>query len=342
VVKDGAVLDPDLYTRAVQVGTEVIEDALDAGRAYDHFCRGATIILHDVQLYWAPLTVFCRSIEDFLTHPVHASAYLTPAGARALQAHYDTHDVFVLQAEGSKRWKVHPPLVEQPLPSQLSPLIESPGLEILDVILNSGDSLYIPRGFVHSAESLNEASLHVTIGIAPYTRIGILRQIAVLAEEVEAFRTALPVGFASDGDALGRDVEAFLADFAGWVSGLDPRSLSTSVRERFWLSRSPILEGALEPLLYLHDIDDETPTRKRSGFICEIARRDDTEQLALLLGDRSLRLPLRLEPAVRQILTSDVVRPRDLRQHQLTEEERVALIRRLIREALLEQVQSPT
>ena len=87
--------------------------------------------------------------------------------------HWDDVDVFVLQLEGSKRWRVFaPPTEEQELPRHSSKDFGGPaalkraGYEAacLDVVLERGDVLYLPRGFVHEAiSSAEEASLHLTL-----------------------------------------------------------------------------------------------------------------------------------------------------------------------------------
>ena len=46
------------------------------------------------------------------------NAYITPPENQGFAAHYDTHDVFVLQVAGSKRWTIHAPVLEHPLPGQ--------------------------------------------------------------------------------------------------------------------------------------------------------------------------------------------------------------------------------
>jgi bifunctional lysine-specific demethylase and histidyl-hydroxylase MINA len=41
-----------------------------------------------------------------------ASAYLTPPAAQALAPHHDNVEVFILQTQGRKKWKLYKPLVE--------------------------------------------------------------------------------------------------------------------------------------------------------------------------------------------------------------------------------------
>jgi len=39
-----------------------------------------------------------------------------------------------------------------------------------DEVLVAGDTLYLPRGYIHAAEALGETCIHLTVGIQPYTR----------------------------------------------------------------------------------------------------------------------------------------------------------------------------
>ncbi len=53
-----------------------------------------------------------------LGHPAQVNAYYTPRAAQGLPVHHDTHDVFVLQVAGEKRWLVYEPALELPLRNQ--------------------------------------------------------------------------------------------------------------------------------------------------------------------------------------------------------------------------------
>ena len=57
-------------------------------------------------------------LEETLGHPAQANAYYTPRAAQGLPVHHDTHDVFVLQVAGEKRWLVYEPALELPLQDQ--------------------------------------------------------------------------------------------------------------------------------------------------------------------------------------------------------------------------------
>jgi len=105
---------------------------------------------------------------------VGANAYLTPPSAsQGFAPHYDDIEAFCLQLEGKKRWKVYAPLNKaERLPRVSSEDYTTQDLEgvepVMDVILEPGDCLYMPRGWIHQACTLpkdaeEQHSLHLTI-----------------------------------------------------------------------------------------------------------------------------------------------------------------------------------
>ena len=103
----------------------------------------------------------CRWISP---HSLQVNAYLTPESSRGLNVHYDIHDVFVMQTEGRKRWRIYDNPV--PLPGKDQPFSADtckPGKVIEEFDLDPGDLIYIPRGYMHDAESQGLTSLHLTV-----------------------------------------------------------------------------------------------------------------------------------------------------------------------------------
>ena len=45
----------------------------------------------------------------------------------------------------------------------------SPANPVIDTVLSAGDALYLPRGWVHSAQALDTTSIHLTIGVSAVT-----------------------------------------------------------------------------------------------------------------------------------------------------------------------------
>ena len=335
LVKDGRPLPPASYTRSGRVGGRPYEGAADVGRLYQAFADGATIVLQSLHRSWAPLARFCRDLELSLTQPTQANAYLTPAGATALAPPPDTHDVLVLQVPGHKHWRVSTPVVESPLPRHHSRHERAAAQPLLfEADLAPGDCLYLPRGFVHAATAQQGTSLHVTIGIHATTAHDVLAAMMDRAADHPAFRAALPVGFAGDDNdkVLVDAVEACVAEARRWLSSLDTEAVAEDLRRRFWSQRTPLLEGQLQQLVGLGELDDDSLVRRRPRSTCRL--RLDGDRLRLVSGDRALLLPAAVEPAVRRLL-HDVPQPVSALGDLLDPSSRMVLVRRLVREGIL-------
>jgi lysine-specific demethylase/histidyl-hydroxylase NO66 len=341
MVKDGKPLPPASYTKAGTMGSVPLGDLADAGRVYDHFHAGATIVLQGLHRWWPPLSAFCRDLELFLTHPVQVNAYLTPPASRGLGVHHDTHDVFVLQAHGRKLWQVWDAAVPFPLPHQrkLPPGADTPaGPPLVDAELAPGDCLYVPRGFRHAARTAETASLHLTVGISTRNWNEVLREVVELATEEAWFREGLPVGFADDPAALAQSLAERVAELRRFLDKVDLDRVAEGAARRFRAGRAPLLDGQLGQLLALDELDDDAVVRRRPGTVCRLEVRGD--RLTLLLGDRELAMPARLEPAVRALLADGGVRVGEL-AGLLDAPSRLVLVRRLVREGLLEGTAKP-
>ena len=99
-------------------------------------------------------------------------AYLTPGGTenQGFAPHYDDIEAFILQLEGYKHWKVYPPMSKaETLPRESSRDFTEKDMEdiepVIDVELGPGDCLYMPRGWIHEANTCRSKhhSLHLTV-----------------------------------------------------------------------------------------------------------------------------------------------------------------------------------
>ena len=334
LVKDGAELPPSAYVRTVSLGSDWLHDVIDAGRVYDAFQHGATIVVQGLQRYWEPVVRFARELELELSHPVQVNAYVSPPGERGLGVHYDTHDVFVLQVSGSKRWSVHERAVEFPLPHQRSKTVPVAEQSLIEHELIAGQSLYIPRGFLHEAIATKQVSVHLTIGLLCYTWNDLFSEVFKDTEEVAAFREALPAGFASDVGAHAPAIAAKLRALAAWVEDRDPRALGERLADRFLSSRAPIRFGQFEQLPLIAALGAHSEVRLRPGNVFEV-RAGEADEIAVVLGDRTLLMPAVLEPALRLVARGQPFEPAELEIFEDLESA-TAFVRRLAREGALE------
>jgi lysine-specific demethylase/histidyl-hydroxylase NO66 len=320
LVKDGRQLDPRSFTRSGRVGGRPVDDLADPGCVYELFHGGATIVLQSLHRFWPPLVRLGRDLELALTHPVQVNAYITPPASRGLGVHHDEHDVFVLQVYGRKRWDVHDP-------------DGRPGDRLIEAELAPGDCLYIPQRFPHAAWTAQTASAHLTVGVVPVTWADVLRRAVTSAVEDALSGEPLPAGFAADPAGLATGVAEQLGEVRRRLDKLDPAAVAAGAADRFWSGRPPILTGQLQQLLGLDQIGEDTVVRRRPGAVCRLRQRED--RLEVLLGDRALHMPARLAPVMEAILASERLTVADLAGH-LDPPSRLVLVRRLVREGLLE------
>jgi bifunctional lysine-specific demethylase and histidyl-hydroxylase NO66 len=311
-------------------------EVADPGKVVDQFAAGATVVLQALHRWWPPLARFCRELELALTHPVQANAYLTPAGASGLTPHHDTHDVLVLQVAGTKTWRVRRPVVVDPLPRHRSDH-ELAGAQplLFEADMAPGDALYLPRGFVHSATAQEGASLHLTLGILAVTVADAVHALVDEALEDPAFRANLPAGALADAGSAAEAVADVPARLAAWLGGADPAGAGEVLARRFWNGRRPLLDGHLLQVAGLADLSDTAVVRRRPLAPCRVAV-DGTEAV-VALGDRDVHLPAAVAPAVERLAAGGPVAVADLGD-VLDAASRLVLVRRLVREGLLEVV----
>ncbi len=319
-----------LPVRTVTAGARRIGDLVDGDALAAQHTDGATLVLQSVHRMHPPVARFCRDLAAELGHATQCNAYITPAGEhQGFDFHHDTHDVFVLQVSGRKRWIVHEPVVRLPLASQPQAgahLVREGAEPLLDVELEAGDVLYLPRGYVHAALTTDEHSVHLTVGVLSTTWHDVLSDVVSLAAREESFRDALPV---QPVDGLARSLPELLRRAAAWVEQLPPAEVEQVVRRR--LERAVPVEPL--PLLAtaaaLRSLDPATPLRPRRGLSAAV--RVDGGSLVLTLPGKTVTLPAFVEPAVRRLLDHPCT-PADLLLGGLDEAGALVLARRLLRE----------
>ena len=283
------------------------------------FAGGASIVLQALHHTHPPLAAFCRSLEIELGQPVQANAYFTPRSSQGLPVHHDTHDVFCLQLSGEKRWLVYEPALELPLRDQrYGPELGGPGPPVLDLLLRPGDTLYMPRGWLHEALTSNEDSLHLTIGVNLYTWLDALRAaLDACADELE-LRRSVPADGVATADLL-RVLRERLA----------PKDVTRRRLSRLVRTRRPVLVDGLSELRTADSLMTDTLLERRPTVLSEL---DDG---ALVFEGRSIHVPAHAQAALRAIAGADrPFRASDL-PGELDDEGRLVLLRRLIREGFV-------
>ncbi|XP_033123127.1 ribosomal oxygenase 2-like isoform X1 [Anneissia japonica] len=82
--------------------------------------KNATVQFHQPQRFQDSLWKICSSLECYFQCLVGANVYITPGGSQGLAPHYDDVEVFILQLEGEKHWRLYELPEEERLPRNYS------------------------------------------------------------------------------------------------------------------------------------------------------------------------------------------------------------------------------
>ncbi|MET7375160.1 cupin domain-containing protein [Micromonospora arida] len=339
VARDGQLVAASRWTGGGGAGAEIGDQVLDE-RVLEQYASGATLVLQGLHRIWPPLVDFARDLGLALNQPLQINAYLTPAGSQGFATHYDTHDVFVLQVDGRKHWRIHPPVLPDPLEKQpwggradeVGATAQGPAA--LDVVLAPGDALYLPRGWLHSAQAQDASSLHLTVGIRALTRYALVEELLALSAEDQRLRASLPFGTdVADPDAIEPELTETVEALRDWLLRADPGAVAARLRQRAWPAARPAPIRPLAQADALATLAADSRVALRPGLRWQLVPHD-SDTVALRLFDRTITLPASCEPAARALLTGTVTRVGDL-PGLPDDADRVTLTRRLLREAVL-------
>ncbi|PWU44446.1 cupin [Micromonospora globispora] len=339
VAKDGRLVPAARYTGGGGAGAEIDDQVLDE-KVLDLYASGATLVLQGLHRTWPALVDFTRELGTALAQPLQVNAYLTPAGSQGFATHYDTHDVFVLQVDGRKHWRIHPPVLPDPLEKQPwggradEVCATAQGPAALDVVLEPGDALYLPRGWLHSAQAQESSSLHLTVGIRALTRYALVEELLALAAEDPRLRAGLPFGTdVADPDAVEPELTETVEALRDWLLRADPAAVAARLRNRAWPAARPAPIRPLAQAAALTSLTADSRVALRAGLRWQLVRAGDG-RVALRVFDRTITLPAQCEPALRAVLTGEITRIGDLPGLD-DDADRLVLTRRLLKEAVL-------
>lgn len=340
VAKDGGTLPAARFTTGGGVGAGVSDQASDV-RLSQLFADGSTIVLQALHRTHAPVIDFAQALGADLGHPVQVNAYLTPPQSQGFSSHYDVHDVFVLQISGAKRWRIHAPVHPAPLRDQPwtdhRAAVEAAARQepLIDAVLQPGDALYLPRGYLHSAVALGETTAHLTVGVHVWTRRHLLEQLLAASGDREELRTSLPLGVdVSDPQALRSELEATVAAFTARIGLVEAEQVAARLS-------TPMLSAAkAEPVAPLAQAAAVAGVgrldRLRWRRALPVVTRRAGDQLLVRTPDGEVRLPVQAEVALDQLRAGQVLGVGDLPVSGSPEggDEQLDLARLLLRHCL--------
>lgn len=132
---------------------------------YEYLRNGATLVRNRIKN--EPFVdQISKQIGNFAEARTLVGSYAAFSSKSSYKSHWDTRDVYAVQLLGRKRWILRKPNFESPLYMQQTknfPDIKEPEEIYMDVILEAGDILYIPRGWWHDPLPLDEETFHLAV-----------------------------------------------------------------------------------------------------------------------------------------------------------------------------------
>lgn len=182
-------------------GSPIEKSAYSAGNfanrdeIWNLFREGCTIIFRAADRWLPNLRSACASISDDLRMRLQANIYLTPESNYSSPPHFDPHHLFILQIEGDKKWNIYEGNYEKPrIQDRFDNRIHEVGPIKEEIVLTSGNLLYLPRGIIHKPLSISN-SVHVALG---FSRLCVSDCLAFLCgiagKELAHFRNHVDVG----------------------------------------------------------------------------------------------------------------------------------------------------
>jgi ribosomal protein L16 Arg81 hydroxylase len=337
MAKDGDIVPPARYTRSGGAGATAGDQAAD-DLVLSQFDGGATLVIQALHRTWPPLMTFASQLSGELGHPVQINAYVTPSQNRGFAAHYDVHDVFVLQVAGRKQWRVHAPVLTDPLRDQpweqrrTAVAERAQETPVIDEVLAPGDALYLPRGYLHSAVALGELSIHLTVGVHPLTRYQLVRHLLDAAADDPALRMSLPMGVdLGDPAVLEPQLRETLSALRRHLDEISIEAVADQVTGDLVRQTRPAPIGPLEQLAAAESLDAATRLCLRPGLRSTLVRDETGVRLRML--NKAVPLPSAAEAAVKTVLAGRPFTPGELPGLDATEQ--LSLARTLLREAVV-------
>lgn len=189
----GETLPQHAYTVPVTTRRSTVWHRLKPSDLHRHLAEGATLVLDAVDELDPGVGRVAQELERHLRTGIQVNAYASWTPEEGFGVHWDDHDVLVLQLDGAKRWRIYGPTRQSPLHRDIDVPEPPPREPLVELVMNAGDMLYLPRGWWHAvAASEGVHSLHLTCGMQTTTGADLLQWLSETLRREALVRSDLP------------------------------------------------------------------------------------------------------------------------------------------------------
>lgn len=172
--RDGRQLPETAYMQAHAVRRERRRIRIDPVKLRSALSSGHTLAMRYMDEIHPGLSRLSEAFERRLLSDFEFNLYASWQPTGGFNAHWDDHDVFAIQLQGRKRWRIlgRNEFSMHPRDSAMG----TPPAELVDELtLAPGDVLFLPRGYWHDPVTEEGPSLHITGSIPCTTGMDLAR-----------------------------------------------------------------------------------------------------------------------------------------------------------------------
>lgn len=334
LAKDGKYVSPALYVQEIiQESGSIRDKVIKKLSVIDQFEKGATVVVNAADRLSTAINRLIASLERYFIARSSANLYWTPPDTPGFGRHYDEHDVFILQLAGTKQWEVFSPKDTDMYSTTTASFSTDHANPLCACVLQSGDLLYIPRGFPHRAAPLGHRSLHLALGLTPFTYADLFSCLTAYLQRRSNMEQRLPhklLKQATFGMLEHADVSHISEELRGLIeTEIVHTAILGLLRDRI-AAIMPVDDNLFGDLLGLTEFD---PNRQFFNRAHLMIIEQTGQALRLLSNGRCLEIPAKHAQSLRILVDSDIVTIAELPGDYI---ENKKLIQFLIREGILE------
>ncbi len=194
LLREGQILPQESYVRYIPYRRKMgsFRPRLVMDLFNNQLSHGATLVIDDVHEMCPTVMNLGAGMEQVLRERVQVNVYAAWNSARALDLHWDDHDVIAIQLVGKKQWSIYGMTRSYPLATESPPQPEPSSKPVWQSVLEAGDLLYVPRGWWHQVLPLGEPTIHLTFGVYKRTGIDLIGWVTENLRSEDIFRQDLP------------------------------------------------------------------------------------------------------------------------------------------------------
>ena len=288
--------------------TDLAPWRLDPAGLLATFDAGYSAIINSFDGIEPRAAAFAEMLERATRAAVNINVYMSRFAAHGFGAHWDEHDVIIVQVSGRKTWQIF-------APSDLSPMRAYNSTDVSEQllwegILEPGMALFIPRGWGHRVEGNDDLSIHYTVGINRVRAHQILDLLVNEAPMGPLFRSDVPLDPSAEVTSYERSLFDSASSFGDEVRQLATpelvdRALSASrirLKHRFLSPFSSVKQVVVNG--DWHGLMIEVPA---PGGVLWLGENEDANSFSVACAGMNMEISAAALPIVERLFTSEPV-----------------------------------